>query len=72
MIGNSGIVGSREVLVCLHIDHVLHILRDTMSKGVVRPQQTGIVGNLLEVFVEHLLRVDDGTDLKEVEGSSRP
>ena len=38
-----------------------------MSEGVVRPQQTVLVRYLLQVFVEHLLRVNDRSYLQEVE-----
>ena len=38
-----------------------------MAQRVVRPQQTTLVGQLREIFVEHLLRVDNGTYLQQVE-----
>ena len=67
MIGDGRIVGGGEVLVSLHIDHILHILRDAVSEGVIGAQQTSVVGNLLEVFVKHLLGVDDRTDLQQIQ-----
>ena len=38
-----------------------------MTEGVVGAQEALLVGDGLEVFVEHLLGIDDGADLQEIE-----
>ena len=38
-----------------------------MAQRVVGAQQTCLIGHGSHIFIEHLLRVDDGTDLQEVE-----
>ena len=70
MRSDGGVIGSREVLVGLDIDHVRHILGDTVTQRVMRAQQTVGIGNLLQILVEHLLRVDYRTDLEQVELST--
>ena len=70
MRGDGGVIGGREVLVGLDIDHVRHILGDTVTQRVMRAQQTVGIGNLLQILVEHLLRVDYRTDLEQVELST--
>ena len=67
LVSYPGIVGCREVVVGLHIHHVHHILRDAVSQRVVRAQQALFVGNGSQVFVQHLLGVDDGPYLQQVE-----
>ena len=67
LVGYLRVVGCREVVVGLDIDHVDHILGDAMTQRVVRAQQTLLVGNGGQVFVEYLLGVDDRTNLQQVE-----
>ena len=38
-----------------------------MAQRIVRPQQAALVGQLRQVFLQHLLRVDDGAYLQQVE-----
>ena len=38
-----------------------------MSEGVGRAQETLFVGDGLQVFFKHLLGIDDGSDLQQVE-----
>ena len=38
-----------------------------MTETVMRTQQTLVIGNGIQVFVEHLLGVHDGSDLQQVE-----
>ena len=72
LVGNGGIVGCREVIVCLDIDHIDNILGDAMSQRVMRAQQTLGVWNGRQVFVKHLLGVDNRTYLKQIEITSHP
>ena len=65
--GDGGVVGSGEVIACLDIDNVGDILGDAVPQRVIAAQQTLLIGNLLQVLVEHLLGVDDGTYLEQVE-----
>ena len=58
------VVGSRESVVGLHVHHIGHVFRHTMPERVVRAQQTAVVGYRREVFVEHLLLVDNGANLQ--------
>ena len=67
MRGNRGIIGSGEILISLDIDHIDDILRDTVSQRVLRAQQTVGIWNLLEILIEHLLRVDNRPDLEQIE-----
>ena len=64
--GHAIVVGSREVIIVFNIHHIGYIVAYAMPQRVVRAQQAMLVGNGGNVFVEHLLRVYDGTDLQEV------
>ena len=70
LVGNLRIVDSRKVVVGLDINHVDDILGDAVTQRVVRAQQTLLIGNGGEVFVEHLLGVNNGTYLEQIELSS--
>ena len=61
-----GVVLSGEFFASLHIDYIHHIFRDAVPQRVIAAQQTLLIGNLLQVLVEHLLGVDDGTYLEQV------
>ena len=67
MRSDGRVVGSGEVLAGLHVDDIGDILADAMAQRVIAAQQTLLVGNLLEVLVEHLLRVDDRTYLEQIQ-----
>ena len=66
------IVGGGEVVVGLHIHHIYHVLGDAVTQRVVAAQQAVGVGNLVQILFQHLLGVDDRTNLKEVEPTPYP
>ena len=61
------IISRREVIVGLDIHHIGDIVADTMSQGMVGTQQAVVIIDLGEVLIEHLLAVNDRSDLQEVE-----
>ena len=65
--GNGGVVGCGEVVAGLDINHIGDIFRDAVSQGVVAAQQTVGIGYLLQVFIEHLLGIDNGAYLEQIE-----
>ena len=65
--GNLWVIRCCKILIGLHIHHIHHILRDSVSGGVVRTQQTLLIGNALQVFIQHLLTVNNRSDLQQVE-----
>ena len=71
LVGDHRVIHGGEVITGLYIDHINDILRDTVAEGVVRTQQTAVIGYILDILVEHLLGVDDRTYLEEIERSSR-
>src|SRR5574344_1578145 len=61
------IVHRREVVIHLHIHHIRNVLTDAMSQRVVGAQQALLVGNLRQVFLEHLFAIHYRTYLEEIE-----
>ena len=64
---DGGIVDRGEMVVHLHIDHIRHLLTDTMAQRIPGTQQATPIGNLGQILIQHLLAVDDGTNLEEIE-----
>ena len=64
---NIRIVHSSEVVIHLHIHHIRHILTNTMTERVVGAQQAFLVGNLRQVFLQHLLAIYYRTYLQQIE-----
>ena len=67
IISHVRIVRCREIIVGLDIDNIHHILRNTMTERAWSADKALIVRIFREVFVEFLFRVNDRTNLKEIE-----
>ena len=67
IVGDSRIVHGSEIIVCLDIHNVHHVLAYAVSQRVGRAQQASVVRYAGKVFVEHLLGVDDGPYLQKIE-----
>ena len=66
-IGYQLVVGGGKIVACLHINHIANILHRTVTERVVGTHQALLVGNRREVFLEHLLRIDNRTNLQKIE-----
>ena len=55
------------VVVSLYVDHVMQVVHDSVSEGIVGTQQQLVIRYGVEVFVQHLLGIDDRAYLQEVE-----
>ena len=66
VVGDELVVGCR-IAVGLHIDQVLHLVHDAVPQRVVRTDDDVLVGDGGEVLFQHLLAVDDGAYLQQVE-----
>ena len=60
---DGGVIGGREMLIGLDIHHIADLLIDAMAERHVRTEQAVFISNRGEVGLEHLLGIDNRTDL---------
>ena len=61
------IINCRKVIICFDIDHIDHILRDAMTKTIMRTQKTLIIRYGIQIFIKNLLGIYNRTNLQEIE-----
>ncbi len=65
--GYHRIVGSGEIVVRLYVDHVRDLLTDAMPQRQMRTEQTILIRDGAQVGLQHLLGIDNGTNLQQIE-----